>query len=94
MESLKNQTVFNFCAIPQVMAIATLAKCYDNYGIFTGVVKIRKGTAVSLMMKATSMDAVCVMGHASCATSRRFCGWGSGWWFMQRVELLAVTQND
>jgi hypothetical protein len=25
------------------MAIATLSACYDNHGIFTGVVKIRKG---------------------------------------------------
>lgn len=43
MSELSNQTVFNFCAIPQVMAIATLALCYDNGDVFEGVVKIRKG---------------------------------------------------
>jgi len=58
MGELQNQTVFNFCAIPQVMAIATLALCYDNEAIFKGVVKIRKGMAVSLMMEATSMNSV------------------------------------
>ena len=58
MSSLKNQSVFNFCAIPQVMAIATLSTVYDNPAVFKGVVKIRKGTAVQLMMRATSMDQV------------------------------------
>lgn len=40
------------------MAIATLALCYNNYSVFQGVVKIRKGLAVSLMMEGTSMDSV------------------------------------
>ncbi|PLW23568.1 hypothetical protein PCASD_09085 [Puccinia coronata f. sp. avenae] len=31
---LKNQSVFNFCAIPQVMAIATLKLCFDNLDVF------------------------------------------------------------
>ena len=29
--------VFRFCAIPQVMAIGTLALCYNNHEVFTGV---------------------------------------------------------
>lgn len=45
---LKNQSVFNFCAIPQVMAIATLERCFGNYKVFEGVVKIRKGEAVKV----------------------------------------------
>uniref|UniRef100_A0A8C2SP33 Squalene synthase n=1 Tax=Coturnix japonica TaxID=93934 RepID=A0A8C2SP33_COTJA len=45
LSRLKNQSVFNFCAIPQVMAIATLAACYNNKQVFRGVVKIRKGQA-------------------------------------------------
>lgn len=40
------------------MAIATLERCYDNPGVFTGVVKIRKGEAVRMMMEATSLDSV------------------------------------
>ncbi|XP_058020819.1 squalene synthase isoform X1 [Ahaetulla prasina] len=58
LSRLKNQSVFNFCAIPQVMAIATLAACYNNQQIFKGVVKIRKGQAVTLMMDATNIHAV------------------------------------
>ncbi|MBN3304357.1 squalene synthase isoform X2 [Amia ocellicauda] len=58
LSRLRNQSVFNFCAIPQVMAIATLSACYNNPQVFQGVVKIRKGQAVTLMMQATSMGAV------------------------------------
>uniref|UniRef100_A0A8C5PCK4 Squalene synthase n=1 Tax=Leptobrachium leishanense TaxID=445787 RepID=A0A8C5PCK4_9ANUR len=58
LSRLKNQSVFNFCAIPQVMAIATLAACYNNQQVFKGVVKIRKGQAVTLMMDATNLQAV------------------------------------
>ncbi|XP_077188658.1 squalene synthase-like isoform X1 [Paroedura picta] len=58
LSQLRNQSVFNFCAIPQVMAIATLAACYNNKQVFRGVVKIRKGQAVTLMMDATNIDAV------------------------------------
>ncbi|KAM6323750.1 squalene synthase isoform 2-T2 [Aegotheles albertisi] len=58
LSRLRNQSVFNFCAIPQVMAIATLAACYNNKQVFRGVVKIRKGQAVTLMMDATNIQAV------------------------------------
>ncbi|XP_071999905.1 squalene synthase isoform X1 [Engystomops pustulosus] len=58
LSRLRNQSVFNFCAIPQVMAIATLAACYNNQQVFKGVVKIRKGQAVTLMMDATNIQAV------------------------------------
>jgi farnesyl-diphosphate farnesyltransferase len=53
---LKTKEVFRFCAIPQVMAIATLHELYNNKNVFTGVVKIRKGTAASLILD--SNDAV------------------------------------
>ncbi|KYR00544.1 farnesyl-diphosphate farnesyltransferase [Tieghemostelium lacteum] len=43
MSRLRNPKVIGFCAIPQVMAIGTLSACYNNYNVFTGVVKIRKG---------------------------------------------------
>ena len=56
MSRLHNQSVFNFCSIPQVMAMATLTLCYNNPNVFTGVVKIRRGQAVELMMTATNMD--------------------------------------
>jgi farnesyl-diphosphate farnesyltransferase len=64
MAKLRNQEVFNFCAIPQVMAIATLAKCYNNHDVFTGVVKIRKGLAVKMIIEAKNLKSVCrYFGH-------------------------------
>nr|XP_005008182.1 squalene synthase isoform X1 [Cavia porcellus] len=61
LSRLRNQSIFNFCAIPQVMAIATLAACYNNQQVFRGVVKIRRGQAVTLMMDANNMPAVKAM---------------------------------
>ncbi|XP_059581647.1 squalene synthase [Alligator mississippiensis] len=58
LSRLKTQSVFNYCAIPQVMAIATLAACYNNKEVFRGIVKIRKEQAVTLMRDATNMQAV------------------------------------
>eukprot|EP00033_Pygsuia_biforma_P000504 GCRY01000593.1.p2 GENE.GCRY01000593.1~~GCRY01000593.1.p2 ORF type:complete len:419 (+),score=122.92 GCRY01000593.1:76-1332(+) len=52
---LKNPTVFRFVAIPQVMAIATLAEVVDNPAVFRGVVKIRKGAAAHIMVNAGSL---------------------------------------
>lgn len=43
---LKNQSVFAFAAIPQVMAIATLEVCFMNPDVFRKNVKIRKSLAV------------------------------------------------
>ena len=45
---LRNQTVFNFCAIPQTMALATLAVCFMNPQVFHRNVKIRKAEAASV----------------------------------------------
>jgi len=45
---LKNQSVFNFCAIPATMAIATLELCFMNPAMFQRNIKIRKATAASV----------------------------------------------
>jgi len=50
--------IFRFCAIPQIMAIATLDKLYGNLDVFTGVVKIRKGMACKLILNASTIDEV------------------------------------
>jgi hypothetical protein len=55
MERLRTPEVFRFCAIPQVMAIATLEKVYSNADVFSGVVKIRKGLACKLILEANDM---------------------------------------
>ena len=45
---LRNQTAFNFVAIPATMAMATLALCFMNTEVFQRNVKIRKGQAVKV----------------------------------------------
>jgi len=50
--------VFRFCAIPQVMAIATLESLYNNLNVFTGVVKIRKGMACKLVLNSSNVTEV------------------------------------
>lgn len=43
LECLDNQQVFRFCAIPQLMAVATLKELYNNPLVLHQNVKIRKG---------------------------------------------------
>lgn len=56
MTCLQCAEVFRFCAIPQVMAVATLEKCYNNPAVFTGVVKIRKGLSCKLIQRSTNLS--------------------------------------
>ena len=51
---IKNQSIFNFCAIPQVMAIATSEVCFNNPDVFKKNVKIRKSLALLLIGRATN----------------------------------------
>jgi farnesyl-diphosphate farnesyltransferase len=55
MSKLQCAEIFRFCAIPQVMAIATLDKLYANPDIFTGVVKIRKGLSCKLILQTSTV---------------------------------------
>lgn len=43
LESLKYKKVFRFCAIPQLMAIATLKKMYNNPEVLKKNIRIRRG---------------------------------------------------
>ena len=61
LSKLKNPEIFRFCAIPQVMAIATLESLYSNKNVFTGVVKIRKGMACKLILNANNINDVHVI---------------------------------
>lgn len=58
LEAIKDPKVFKFCAIPQVMAIATLERLVNNPDVFTGVVKIRKGLMLSLFQYTAGMEEV------------------------------------
>ncbi|ETW78512.1 squalene synthetase [Heterobasidion irregulare TC 32-1] len=51
---LRNQTVFNFCAIPAAMAMATLNLCFMNPEMFQRHIKIRKAEAAKLIMASTN----------------------------------------
>jgi farnesyl-diphosphate farnesyltransferase len=55
---LKNKEIFHFCAIPQVMAMATLSEVYNNVKVFKGVVKVRKGLSCKMMLGVNDMAAV------------------------------------
>jgi farnesyl-diphosphate farnesyltransferase len=55
---LQNKKIFRFCAIPQVMAVATLAEIYANPDVFLKNVKIHKGTAARIIVETNNMQAV------------------------------------
>lgn len=53
LAGLREQSVFNFSAIPQTMAIATLELCFRNYTMFERNIKITKGDACQMMNEST-----------------------------------------
>lgn len=60
LAGLKEQSVFNFAAIPQSMAIATLDAVFRNPAIFRRNVKITKGQACQIMIDSTqNLQLVC-----------------------------------
>ncbi|CAM6115159.1 unnamed protein product [Calypogeia fissa] len=63
MSALRDPAIFRFCAIPQIMAIATLALCYNNVHVFRGVVKIRRGLTAKIMEGTKTMGDVYAAFH-------------------------------
>jgi farnesyl-diphosphate farnesyltransferase len=60
MAGIKDQSVFNFVAIPQSMAIATLELVFQNPRIFQKNVKISKGDTCQLMIESSqNLRTVC-----------------------------------
>jgi len=59
LAGIKERSVFNFAAIPQVMAIATLALVFRNKDVFQKNVKITKGEACQLMLEVGNLRSVC-----------------------------------
>ncbi len=68
---MRNPAVFRFCAIPQVMAVATLAEVYNNPKVFTGVVKIRKPLAARLMVYTNNINDVANTMNEALETMKR-----------------------
>ncbi|KAL3539018.1 hypothetical protein ACH5RR_002384 [Cinchona calisaya] len=58
MSALRDPAIFRFCAIPQIMAIGTLAVCYNNIEVFRGVVKMRRGLTAKVIDRTKSMSDV------------------------------------
>ncbi|XVE67042.1 hypothetical protein DITRI_Ditri08aG0128700 [Diplodiscus trichospermus] len=55
MSALRDPSIFRFCAIPQIMAIGTLALCYNNIEVFRGVVKMRRGLTAKVIDRTSAM---------------------------------------
>ncbi|KAH7574981.1 hypothetical protein JRO89_XS02G0029500 [Xanthoceras sorbifolium] len=55
MSNLRDIYNFRFCAIPQIMAIGTLALCYNNIEVFRGVVKMRRGLTAKVIDRTKTM---------------------------------------
>ncbi|OAA65937.1 farnesyl-diphosphate farnesyl transferase [Niveomyces insectorum RCEF 264] len=60
MAGIRDQSVFNFVAIPQSMAIATLELVFNNPRLFDSHLKITRGNACQLMTESTqNLRVVC-----------------------------------
>lgn len=51
---LREQSIFNFCAIPQTMAISTIELMVNNPNVFRRNVKIRKSQAVQMILRSVN----------------------------------------
>ncbi|OLY81405.1 Squalene synthase [Smittium mucronatum] len=56
LSMIRDPSVFNFCAIPQTMAIATISACLNNELVLKENVKIRKGEAIRIMYEANNFN--------------------------------------
>ncbi|KAL7939699.1 farnesyl-diphosphate farnesyltransferase [Trichoderma chlorosporum] len=60
MAGMRDQSAFNFVAIPQGMAIATLELCFRNPLVLQRNVKITKGDACQIMLESTqNLETLC-----------------------------------
>ena len=62
---LKNQSVFNFCAIPATMAMATLELCFMNKDLFQRNIKIRKAAAAKVRSPLSCTRTILIYGFYS-----------------------------
>ena len=58
LSRLRDPKIFNFCAIPQIMAIGTLSLCYDNAEVFYSIVKMRRGESAKIILSMDGMNTV------------------------------------
>ncbi|PYH35679.1 squalene synthetase [Aspergillus neoniger CBS 115656] len=75
LAGLNEQSIFNFCVVPQCMAIATLELCFSNPALFERNVniKISRGDACQLMLECTQgLPGLCriVSRYARCIKAK------------------------
>lgn len=58
LQKVEEPSLFRFCAIPQVMSIATLELVFQNDEVFEKNVKISKGLACQLILASTDMHQI------------------------------------
>lgn len=56
LSELENIQIFRFCAIPQLMAVATLSELFDNEDVLYKNVKIRKGKTAKYFMSIKNFE--------------------------------------
>ncbi|KAL9095896.1 MAG: hypothetical protein Q9165_001893 [Trypethelium subeluteriae] len=60
LAGIRDQSVFNFAAIPQTMAVATLDLCFRNPELFKRNIKITRGETCQIMTESTqNLQMVC-----------------------------------
>ncbi|XP_028788216.1 squalene synthase 1-like [Neltuma alba] len=58
LSALRDPAIFRFCAVPQVVAIGTLALCYNNIDVFRVALKLRRGLTAKLIHQTRTMSDV------------------------------------
>ena len=58
LNQIKNNKIFQFCSIPQLMSIATLCELCNNPRVFTSIVKISKRLSIKLMINCSNMKQI------------------------------------
>lgn len=66
LTALRDPSVFRFCAIPQVMAIATLKEVYNNADTFQVKVKVSRPESCRIMLHATTLYSALSMFREYC----------------------------
>ncbi|KAL4964342.1 isoprenoid synthase domain-containing protein [Aspergillus stella-maris] len=63
LSQLNEPSIFNFCAIPQAMALATLELCFMNPELFERNLKISKGDAIGIIcqVEGGGMSRLCAV---------------------------------
>ncbi|KAL0481810.1 farnesyl-diphosphate farnesyltransferase [Acrasis kona] len=75
MKMIKDDKLFRFCAIPQVMAFATFAEIFDNQQTFNKMVKIRKGLSCKLILSVNNIsDLECAFNEFAHDIQRKLDG--------------------